>query len=304
MRVDWLHRCGHTAACKSFDLGLVSYRPLAGVLYVYGLAREKRQGPQAASCKQATVLEALATVEEAEVVVVHVQSRVGMRTTKASLAMRPLAALAGASALAYVLLFPRRPRRCSRRRRCAAPRNPPDSRSACAGARGAAERHQRARRAGRPEARRCRLLRRAPSARTRSGRRRRRVPARGHGPGEPRGCAPRRRVRRGGAVGRGGRAAVGLLARARQGRCSTSAASRSIPSRAGAAPPPPPPPPADTGVTCRFQANQDVAGADLMNEPALVDATPEQCPPQHRTGRLRRGRHPAPAQPPAAAGSR
>ena len=30
-------------------------------------------------------------------------------------------------------------------------------------------------------------------------------------------------------------------------------------------------------MTCRFQANQDVAGADLMNEPALVDATPEQC---------------------------
>ncbi len=102
MRVDWLHRCGHTAACKSFDLGLVSYRPLAGVLRLGARAKSAARGRRP-PCKQATVLEALATVEEAEVVVVHVQSRVGMRTTKASLAMRPLAALAGASALAYVL---------------------------------------------------------------------------------------------------------------------------------------------------------------------------------------------------------
>ena len=51
-----------------------------------------------------------------------------------------------------------------------------------------------------------------------------------------------------------------------------------IPSEEAARPPPPPPPPpAESGVTCRFQANQDVAGADLGNEPALVDATPEQC---------------------------
>ena len=111
-----------------------------------------------------------------------------MRTTKASLAMRPLAALAGASALAYVLLALTTPRHCSRRRRCAAPaRNPPDSRSArCAGARGAAERHQRARRAGHPQARRCCVssdvhLRADSDIRGGDGDE---VPARGHGPGE------------------------------------------------------------------------------------------------------------------------
>lgn len=59
---------------------------------------------------------------------------------------------------------------------------------------------------------------------------------------------------------------------------SSTAPAPPVAAAARAAAPPPPLRPRDDGAaTCRFAANQDVAGADLMDAPALVDATPAQC---------------------------